>query len=114
PVPPKGGFTVMNAANVCALHAQPACVLIATLRVPPALGTESLVGESEYEHGVVVVDVDEVVDGGVGNGAFASFRSIVIELKAVSRFGEHGLFVVPTAPPVQFRFTAEIVPLNSR
>ena len=60
---------------------------MATVRAPPVLGTESLVGVKEYAHDVDVVVVEEVVDGGVGgvgSGAFASFRSIVIVLNAVS------------------------------
>ena len=49
---------------------------------------------------VVVVEMLEVVDGGVGSGAPVSNFSMEIVLNAVNGFGEHGLLVVPTVSPV--------------
>jgi hypothetical protein len=62
---------------------------------------------------VVVVEMLDVVDGGVGNGALGSNRSIEMLENAVNGFGEHGLLVVPTAPPVNTSVWLVIIPLNS-
>jgi hypothetical protein len=49
---------------------------------------------------VVVVDTLDVVGGGVGMGAPVSNRSIDMLENAMSGFGEQGLLVVPTEPPL--------------
>lgn len=116
PVPPKSDVISIQSAKDCALQAQPAAILMKTLPEPPwdgnGLGlSSSSVTRASHETEVVVEEVVDVVDGGVGSGALGSDRSIEV-LANESGLGEQVL--VPGAPPAQSKLCGPSVPENSR
>lgn len=59
PVPAAPAVTVIHAALLTAVHAQPAAALTVVLAVPPAAGTDWLVGEIVGAHGALKENVFE-------------------------------------------------------